>query len=65
MTEQPRRKKVPFSSEDFDKMIDDVLNMPDTSAMPTVNANPDIQRLVEAGKRYQAELAGQQKGVPQ
>ena len=58
MTEQqPRRKKVPFSSEDFDKMIDDVLNMPDTGAMPTLNANPDIQRLVEAGKRYQAEVS--------
>ena len=57
MTEQPRRKKVPFSSEDFNKMMDDVLSMPDIGAMPAVNANPDIQRLVEAGKRYQAELS--------
>jgi len=35
-------------------------------AVPSpTNANPDIQRLVEAGKQYQAELAGKQKGVSQ
>ena len=66
MTEQPRRKKVPFSSEDFNKMMDDVLSMPDIGAMPAVNANPDIQRLVEAGKRYQAEVSQKrEQGVPQ
>ena len=64
MTEQqPRRRRVPFSSEDFNKMLDEVL-VPELT--PPVNANPDIQRLVEAGKRYQAEVSQKRgQGEPQ